>query len=246
MRKVRTYSELADFVRAFKTKQIGLLIIVSRAGLGKTSIVGQELESPLILNSVITPLEFYKALARKVSDEKDCLIVIDEAELMFQNSKIKTMLKALCDTQVEKTITYTSSTPLLEDLPKEVVTEAKVIILINTLTPRDAHLKAILNRGHVIRFEPNGNEICNYLSSWAKDKEILNFIKGCQNNNLTLRTYVKALEEKQAGLNWRALVIGDLEIKNKDVVKSIARIKNVTERQAQRIVRQLGLEEIFA
>src|SRR3989304_1403163 len=149
---IRTYDELRKYVRAFKHKHIGLLIIVSRAGLGKTSIVDEELEveAPLTFNSHVTPLAFYKVLAEKVREERDCLIVIDEAEMMFQDAKIKTMLKLLCDTRRDKVIKYTSTTPLLKELPSEIVTDAKVILLINTLSPSDEQIKAIMNRGHLI------------------------------------------------------------------------------------------------
>jgi len=215
---LKTYDELGKYVRAFRRKHIGLLIVVSRAGLGKTSLVEEELEveAPLVFNSHVTPLSFYQALAERTAEEKDCLIVIDEAEMMFQNAKLKTMLKLLCDTRKEKVIKYMSTTPLLKGLPKEIISEAKVVMLINTLVPSDESIKAIMSRGHTINFEPPDSEIFNYLNTgnWAEDKDIIAFIKGFSplSRSLTLRTYVKAVESKKSKLDWEAEIINELEL----------------------------------
>lgn len=235
---VRTYDELRKYVGAFRRKHIGLLIIVSRAGLGKTSITEEELEveAPLTFNSHITPLSFYQTLAERVSEEKDCLIVVDEAEMLFRDAKIKTMLKILCDTRKDKIVKYMSTTPLLKGLPKEVATEAKVIMLINTLTPYDEDIKAIMSRGHLIRFEPSDNEIINYLvnSKWANDKEIRDFIKGYSSlsRSLSLRTYVKAVESKKSHLDWESEVITELELDPRllTIRRLLKSIKNESDR----------------
>ncbi len=215
---VKTYDELRKYIRAFRSRHIGLLIIASNAGLGKTSIVEEELETeaPLFLNSHITPLSFYQNLFEKVSEENDCLIVIDEAEMMFQDAKLKTMLKLLCDTRKEKVVQYNSTTPLLKKLPKEIRTEAKVVMLINTLTPSDENIKAIMSRGHLLNFEPPNYEVVNHLCNdgWATDKEVLKFIKSYANvaKSFSLRAYVKALESKKSRLDWEKEVINELEV----------------------------------
>ena len=221
---IKTYDELGKYVRAFRRKHIGLLIIVSRAGLGKTSLVEEELEveAPLVFNSHVTPLSFYQALAERTGEERDCLIVIDEAEMMFQNTKLKTMLKLLCDTRKEKVIKYMSTTPLLKGLPKEIISEAKVVMLINTLSPSDESIKAIMSRGHTINFEPPDSEIFNYLNTglWADDKDIISFIKGYAplSRSLTLRTYIKAVESKKSKLDWEAEIINELELDHRLLV----------------------------
>jgi len=215
---IKEYDELRSYIRAFRKRHIGLLIIVSRAGLGKTSLVEEELEieAPLLLNSHVTPLAFYKLLAEKTYEDQDLLIIIDEAEMMFSNPKLKTMLKLLCDTRKEKSIKYDSTTPLLRGLPPEIHTRAKVVMLINTLEPKDEHIKAIMSRGHLISFQPSDAEIFNYLnqSIWADDKEVIKFIKGYSNlsKSMSLRTYVKAIESKKSNLDWKAIVLNDMEL----------------------------------
>ena len=214
--EIKTYKELFDYIQAFREKKMNLMILVSRAGLGKTTIVEEALisEAPLILNSHITPLKFYENLFERTQEEPDCLVIIDEAEMMFSNPKLKTMLKILCDTRKEKTIRYITSSPILKDIPQEFTTEAKVIMLINTLRPTDEHIKAIMSRGHLLYFTPSDIEILNYLKTWAEDKEILDFLEKFApfSRTLNLRTYVKAKESKDSGLDWQREVINELEL----------------------------------
>jgi hypothetical protein len=214
---IKTYKELQKYVEAFVGKNIGLLIVVSRAGLGKTYLVEAtlEAESPLTLNSHITPLRFYQILYDKTREEKDCFIIIDEAEMMFQNSKLKTMLKILCDTRKEKTIRYDTTSPVLKkgQYDECFETEAKVIMLINTLEPKDEHIRAIMSRGHLIKFDPTDLEILNYMKNWGNtDKEIMGFIQKFAglSRGLSLRTYVKAVESKKSDLDWQGEVINEL------------------------------------
>ena len=62
--EIKTYSRLSQYVNAFRDKYMGLVIIVSRAGLGKSYLVelALEAEAPLLLNSHVTPLRFYETL----------------------------------------------------------------------------------------------------------------------------------------------------------------------------------------
>jgi len=197
------------------------------------------METPLILNSHVTPLSFYELLAERNEEEKDPLLVVDEAEMLFRDPKIKTMLKILCDTRKEKVVKYLSTTPRLKSLPKEIRTEAKVLMLINTLTPRDEDIKAIMSRGHLLKFEPSDQEIMNYLatSQWANDKEVKDFIKGYANISraLSLRTYVKAVESKKSNLDWQAEVINELELDPRLLVIQRILSDKTIKRESERI-----------
>jgi hypothetical protein len=234
--EITTYKELEEYVAAFQKKEIGLMIIVSRAGLGKTTLVEEtlELEDPLVLNSHITPLKFYETLYMKNQYERDFLLVIDEAEMVFENSKMKTMLKILCDTKEEKTLSYITSSPALKDIDQEFTTKAKVIILINTLNPDDPQIKAIMSRGHLLYFTPSDQEIYNHMKTFAEDKEILNFIKGFApfTRNLDLRTYVKAEESKLSGLDWKREIVNETGIDASLLeIKKLLDKKNLTDEQ---------------
>jgi len=214
--EIKKYSELEKYISAFGKKQMNLVILVSRAGLGKTTMCEEILmeSSPLILNSHITPLKFFQLVYERTQEEKDGLIIIDEAEIMFRNERLVTMLKILCDTKTERSIRYSSSSPLLKDYPQEFTTQAKVMLLLNTLNPKDENIRAVMSRGHLINFSPPDTEILEYLRSWATDKEILNYIGNFApfSKSLNLRTYVLALESKKSRLDWRAEIVKGLNI----------------------------------
>jgi len=214
--KIEKYKELEKYIDSFAKKKMNLVTLVSRAGLGKTSLTENALIefAPLILNSHITPMKFYQLLYDRTQEEKDTLVIIDEAEIMFQNPKLVTMLKILCDSKDEKTIKYSTTSPLLKDYPQEFETEAKVILLLNKLNPDDPHIKAVMSRGHNINFSPSDIEIYKYMESWAEDEEILNFMKAFApfSTNLNLRTYVLAIESKESNIDWKKEMIQNLEI----------------------------------
>lgn len=234
--EIKTYKELYEYVKAFKKRQMGLMIIVSRAGLGKTFITEEvlDVENPLVLNSHITPLKLFESLLIKNQEETDFLAIIDEAEMMFMNSKIKSMLKVLCDTKLDKTIKYLSSTPAMKDLDSEFITQSKVLVLINTLEPKDEHIKAIMSRGHLLYFKPSDIEIFNYMKTWATDKEILKFIENFApfTRSLDLRTYIKAVESKKSGLDWQKEVVSEISLDRKFLeIKKLLERKDLTDKQ---------------
>ena len=242
--ELKTYDDLKKYVSAFRQKNMGLLIIVSRAGLGKSYLVESELEveDPLTLNSHVTPLRFYQLLYNKTKEEKDCLIIIDEAEMMFSNPKLKTMLKLLCDTRTVKTIRYDTTSSLLKkgEYEQSFETGAKVIMLINTLAPKDEHIKAIMSRGHLVKFEPPDIEVINYLLSWEKiekkkiDKEIIKFMQTfTPGNSFNLRTYVKAEESKISGLDWEAEILSEIGLDQRLLI--MRRILNKYKSEPDRI-----------
>jgi len=170
--------------------------------------------APLTINSHVTPMRFYQLIYERTQEEKDVLVMIDEAEIMFSNSKLVTMLKILCDSREEKVMQYSTTSPLFKDYPREFETKAKVILLLNKLKPEDPNIRAVMSRGHCLNFCPSDIEIHRYLTEWAEDKEILGFLKTFApfSKNLNLRTYVLAIESKQSNIDWRYEVIQNLEI----------------------------------
>lgn len=214
--KIDKYKGLEKYIESFSQKKMNLVTLVSRAGLGKTFIVENALIefAPLILNSHVTPMRFYQLIYERTMEESDVLIMIDEAEIMFSNPKLVTMLKILCDSKEEKTIKYSTTSPLLKDYPQEFETKAKVILLLNKLNPEDPHIKAVMSRGHSINFNPDDMEIYKYLKSWAGDEEILDFIKVFSpfSKNLNLRSFVLAIESKNSDLDWKNEMIHNLDI----------------------------------
>ena len=211
--EIKTYKELEEHLLAFRKSDMKLLILVSGAGLGKTTICNSIFTNNRTINSHITKLALYKALY-EVHLNTDTTIIIDEAEILFKSTAIKSMLKILCDTTPIRTIRYESYTPLLykEGLPTSVTISNKVVMILNELTQTDTQIVAIKDRAHEINFKPNSSEIMEHIIDIyhdVYDAGIIDFMNEFVYSKqmigrLSIRDYVHAVEYKKAGLStWR-------------------------------------------
>lgn len=218
MRNIKKYDELTKYINVFSKKDLNLLIVLSRGGLGKSTIMENELlkHNPLMFKGHVTPLSLYKQLYDRSEEENDFLLVLDDVDSLLNNKTNITLLKQICETKENKTVYYSSSTPLLGDRDQYFETSCKVIILLNDIETfaSDISLNALLSRAHILNFNPPSGEILEYMSEYAKDTKILEFIEkyAKASNNLNLRTYEKAEELKKAKLNWKDEITEGLQI----------------------------------
>jgi len=213
MIEITEYQKLKKFVTAFGKKKINLLFIISKAGLGKTSIVEEALTSlaPAMFNGHLTPLSLYKELYERNLYESDFIAVFDDTDSLMNNKSNIALLKALFDTKETKTVKYTSTTKLLEGMENEFNTQCKTIVLLNDISD-NKNIAPLISRANTVNFNPSDKEILDYLKTFAADKEIISFIETFVqfSNALNLRMYVKALELKRSGLEWRDDLINNL------------------------------------
>lgn len=216
MLTIKSYKKLKEFIQAFAKKELNLLICVSRGGLGKTFIVEDALieQGPLIITGHVTPLKLYLEVLERTQEEKDFILVFDDVDALLLNKDIVALLKQLCDTKEDKVIKYFTTSPILKKLPSEFETSCKVVMLMNTLNPKEPNVKALMSRAHLVNFNPSDVEILKYLKSWATDSIILNFIEkfASFSKSLNLRTYVRAKELKNSKLNWKQEIINVLGV----------------------------------
>lgn len=216
MQTLKTYKELTDYVSAFGKKQLNLLIICSRGGLGKTFMTEEALieHAPLIFTGHATPLGIYKELQERNVEDKEFITIFDDVDALLANKTNVALLKQVCDTREEKIIKYTSSSPLMKDTPSSFETSCKVLMLVNDIKTEDRNLNALLTRGHLINFNPPDTEILRHISTFAEDKPIINFIKKYApfSKSLNLRIYKRAYELKASGLDWQKTVLTELNI----------------------------------
>lgn len=203
-------------MQAFGEKQLNLLVVVSRGGLGKTFIAEDALieQSPLIFSGHVTPLAMYAELLNRNGEEKDFIAVFDDVDALMLNKTNVALLKQLCDTREEKTIKYTTTSPILKELPKEFETSCKILMLMNTLKTDDKNLDALLTRAHLIYFNPPDTEIMRHLKTFGEDDEILDFIQTYApfSKTLNLRVYTRAVELKKVKLDWKQEIANELNI----------------------------------
>ena len=98
---------------------------------------------------------------------------------------------------------------LRNEIPKEFTTTSRVAIITNDWKTLNRDVAALQDRGHVVLFQPSAGEIHLRIAQWFWDQEIFDFLGERLHwlEEASLRHYVAAWELKQAGLDWRGLVL---------------------------------------
>lgn len=160
------------------------LIIVGRAGLGKTYStlnILKELKSPFAYKSgYTTPLGLYKWLY----EHKDSVVVLDDLEgLMTNESAIALLKTALWESNGKRLVSYETTSKLMEGVPSVFEFKGKIIILANELHDNNAgeSYKALLSRAVNFELRFSHKEILDIsdkiLASRRLPKEIVNKVK---------------------------------------------------------------------
>ena len=222
---IRGYRDLERFVIAFASGQINLLVIVGDAGLQKSRTVREHVSSKSCwIQGNASPFGIYLKLYRHL----DQLVVIDDVDGLSRNRHGVNLLKCLCQTEAAKTIGWLSATRQLnaEGVPREFVTSSRVCIIANdwNLTG-NSDLRAVEDRGHIIRFAPTATEVHERCREWFDDSEIYEWI-GQRLDRIarpSMRLYYRAKELKAAGLDWRrTLPLNPINERRKLVVELLA------------------------
>ena len=199
---IKTYKLLGEFVQNMNKREINLLIIESRGGLGKSFSVSSVLDNPLIFKGHATPLQVYMTLYKNPYR----LVVFDDVDAYLNNKSAVAILKQMTDTQEVKTLYYSTSVKYDgQPVPPCFTTTCRVVLLCNQLKQKDSNLKAVLTRGFHIKFKPSPLEVFNQLKTFAKDTEILNYLyeKLSFIKNFNFRVYELCLQLKLSGMSWK-------------------------------------------
>lgn len=197
--KITTYKELEEYIRMFKKQNCDLLIIKSRAGLGKTTTLKKVMkgEDYVYICTHSTPLQTYKLLYEKI----DCPVVFDDLDAILSNKVFVSLLKSISDTSPIKELHYNTTSRLIEDVPSSFKTVSNACILLNEFSARSTALEPILSRGFFIEFEPSRDEILKKIKNMCQNiapnqKCVLYFIEEHYKkiDVFSLRTYTKALQ----------------------------------------------------
>jgi len=208
---IRSYTGLRWFFDAFAANRFTLLIVVGRPGLSKSLSIKEILKrKPLCyIQGRATPIQVYI----KLFENKDLPVILDDAEGLYGNSAGRNMLTSLTQTDEIKTMDWLSSTKILEDanVPKRFATSSRVCVITNRWAGSQSEIQALEDRGHLVFFDPTADEIHRYVGTWLRpeSQDVFNFIGA----NLHLisrpscRLYVKAVERKAAGGDWKEYVL---------------------------------------
>jgi len=226
--KLTTYNELTNFITAFDSGNLNLLIIKSEGGLAKSTLAGELVHDKLYFSGHATPL----AIFQKVQQNPDSKLLFDDVDALIQNKGNVSLLKQLADTRKEKTVQYNSTTKIMEGRPQEFVSNNKVMLLVNDIKRVGKNMKALMTRGFYINFVPTREEVMMKLKEFAKDKEIVGFLDSNKNNlqELNLRTYVRAKELKEVKLDWKDWIIKEFARSKAEILFEEIKELKATER----------------
>lgn len=155
---VTTYDKLEQWFQRWLDGSIRLLIVESRAGLGKTHTISAMLQDAkaLMLQGHLTPLSFYQSLYRHQETE---LTVLDDITNLMNNRLNTGLLMSLCDTSELRTVSWQSTTKALGDVPKSFDISSRVCILVNRTEAQNPYIKPIIDRSVHVDFKPSRREI---------------------------------------------------------------------------------------
>jgi hypothetical protein len=208
----RTYEGLTAYYRAFREGRYNLLMTIGRPGLCKSRYARHEIgDAASWVNGRNSPVCCYCDLYQ-VRDSKH--IVVDDAEPLYQSKDGKYLLRQLTETERTKMLTWNTTTHILNHnkTPKWFRTGSKLCIICNRFVAVDELTEAMLDRGHVIYFDPSPLAVHLEVGRWLKPDNggqiVYDYIGSVLQNveRPSVRLYVKAVERYQAGGDWQQLI----------------------------------------
>jgi hypothetical protein len=217
---VREYDELRDFLTAFADGHYELLVLLGDSGTGKSEEARRILQRRLgdqwgLLTGYHTDLDLYKELYRY----RYYPVEMDDIDPLFDGNIKTALLKAVCDTKPVKMVEWGSTHRAFNDdengLPNKFESISRVMIIANELKTLTKNLGAILDRGPVIRFQPGAMNLHVEVAAggWFDDNEVFREIGKYLYLMVhpSFRFYLTARANKRAGLDWKAILLRQLE-----------------------------------
>jgi hypothetical protein len=209
---------LETWVDAFmKPNGLTLMFLIGDPGHSKSFSIKQRLDADLhryFKCGRLTAFQLYKQLFK----HRNRAIILDDVEDALKGEQIPRMLMTLGETDEEsRTVAWFGTESQLKvrkgkkvvPIPQEFKTSSRVLLVSNDFEILTRKLKALLDRGIVIFFDPMPEEVHRFVAEWFKDKEIFPFI-GEHLDQITrhsIRYYVIAEDLKCLGLDWKKALI---------------------------------------
>jgi hypothetical protein len=206
--RLTTYADLEKIVHSFARGDLNLLILLGGHGLGKSRALRQAMAGQACwLEGNASAFGLYCQLWH----HQNRPVVLDDLDGLYRNHDGIRLLKSLTQTEPHKTVSwYTDAATLQrEQIPHEFHTSSRLTIITNEWQTLNRNVAALQDRGHLVIFEPTAQEVHSRTAEWFWDQEIYDFVGERLQllHEASMRHYLAAWELKQAGLDWRSLVL---------------------------------------
>jgi len=211
---LKQHDILKKFVLGIKKELTNSLLVIGRAGTGKTETILNSLEDLDLkegehykfINNYSSPLELYNILS-KVNDLKDPkILVIDDGEEILNSTRSVSILRsALWSTPNGKRLVCWNSTSSKVETPSFEF-KGRVIFLGNKLNLKSSLIQALVSRGLYYHLEMTNKEMFELIKERSEEpymditpkqrKNIVRYIEeiGGYSNKITLRTLTQAYQ----------------------------------------------------
>lgn len=209
------YSEhqktLQGYIKLLTGGFSNLLIIVSKAGYGKTTMVLEAMKSLpegsyLYVNNYITPPEFYALLEATEKLQPPKILILDDIEYSLQNKQFQGLLKSAtweAGERKERVVNYLSNFYKTKDLPA-IKFSGKIILLLNEIPKKQNILKAVLDRSLFYEIKMNNKEIIEAMGQIVKKPfETLSF-----KDRMKVWDFIRTHTTSKDNISFRTLILG--------------------------------------
>jgi hypothetical protein len=203
---VKTYSELEQYARAFAEGHLNLLMLCGDPGLGKSQCLRRALNAKACwIDGNASAFGIYL----QAHEHRNQPMVLDDVDGLYRDRQGIRLLKALCQTDKVKTVSWRTAVAIRDGIPRQFATTSRVAIIANQWHTLNADVAALEDRGHCLQFAPTAIEVHRHAADWFWDQDVFDFVAAHLHviNRHSLRTYVLAWELKKAGMNWRQAVL---------------------------------------
>jgi hypothetical protein len=205
------------FAWRFAQGKYNCLVFVGPPGRLKSSIIERETQGDAVLISCnLTFVEVFCEMQRHQNEK----LVLDDADGLYRTDEGRRLLKALTNPRKPTLVSHHSNYPETLGLKKSFTTSSPVCIIDNAWGGvTNEHVEALEDRSRLFLFDPPPQAVHRRMASeeWFTDPEIYDFVgehlpfisyeEQGKGKGLSVRLYVKALEAKEAGEDWRDFVL---------------------------------------
>lgn len=224
----KSYNLIRSNLQILQKSEMNCLIILSKAGLGKTTLVLRTMKDKgyqqdkhyAYYNSFFTPLAFFQTLETTTELKMPQILILDDVELILKDKNIINLLKGATwqsSEQDRRTITYSTTSTKVKNTRIDFT--GKIILLLNEIPDKNPMFNAIMDRSLFVKLKFSNQEILELMEKEIIPKDyqtiklpqrlkVFKFIRKHTTNNtdLSFRVLIKAYNYyMHAPANWQEL-----------------------------------------